>query len=212
MPKAQLEPIQVAAPITEADRSILTPEAVSFLKDLSRNFEERRQQLLARRRERQQEIDRGVMPQFLPQTAGTGDPDWVAAPTPADLRDRRVEITGPVDRKMIINALNSGASVFMADFEDSNSPTWRNNLDGQFNLRDAIRGTIRFVSPEGKQYQLGSNLATLFVRPRGWHLNEKHFLVDGKPISASLFDFGLFFFHNAAALLSKGTGPYFYLP
>src|ERR1035437_10041338 len=212
MPKAQLEPIQVAAPIIEADRSILTPEAVSFLKDLSRNFEERRQQLLARRRERQQEIDRGGMPQFLPQTARIRDSDWVAAPIPADLRDRRVEITGPVDRKMIINALNSGASVFMADFEDSNSPTWNNNIEGQQNLQDAIRGTIRYESPEGKRYQLGSNLATLVVRPRGWHLNEKHFLVEGKPISGSLFDFGLFFFHNAATLLSKRTGPAFYLP
>jgi malate synthase len=128
------------------------------------------------------------------------------------LRDRRVEITGPVDRKMIINALNSGASVFMADFEDSNSPTWSNNIEGQHNLRDAIRGTIRYTSPEGKQYELGPKLATLFVRPRGWHLDEKHFLAEGKPISASLFDFGLFFFHNAATLLSKGTGPYFYLP
>ena len=212
MPKAQLEPIQVAAPIIEADRSILTPEAVSFLKDLSRNFEERRQQLLARRRERQQEIDRGVMPQFLPQTAWIRDSDWVAAPIPADLRDRRVEITGPVDRKMIINALNSGASVFMADFEDSNSPTWRNNLDGQFNLRDAVNGTIGYVSPEGKRYELGERTAVLMVRPRGWHLVEKHFLVDGRPISGGLFDFGLFFFHNAKALMAKGTGPYFYLP
>ena len=142
MAQAELEPVQVAAPVTEADRSILTPEAVRFLRDLSRNFEPRRQELLARRRERQQEIDRGQMPQFLPQTAWIRDSEWVAAPIPADLQDRRVEITGPVDRKMIINALNSGASVFMADFEDSNSPTWRNNLDGQFNLRDAVNGTI----------------------------------------------------------------------
>ncbi len=212
MPKAQLEPIQVAAPITEADRSILTPEAVSFLKELSRNFEERRQQLLARRRERQQEIDRGIMPQFLPQTAWIRNSDWVAAPIPADLEDRRVEITGPVDRKMIINALNSGASVFMADFEDSNSPTWRNNLDGQFNLRDAVNGAIGYVSPEGKRYELGERTAVLMVRPRGWHLDEKHFLVDGRPISGGLFDFGLFFFHNAKALMAKGSGPYFYLP
>jgi len=212
MPKAQLEPIQVAAPITEADRSILTPEAVSFLKELSRNFEERRQQLLARRRDRQQEIDRGIMPQFLPQTAWVRNSDWVAAPIPADLEDRRVEITGPVDRKMIINALNSGASVFMADFEDSNSPTWRNNLDGQFNLRDAVNGAIGYVSPEGKRYELGERTAVLMVRPRGWHLDEKHFLVDGRPISGGLFDFGLFFFHNAKALMAKGSGPYFYLP
>jgi len=212
MPKAQLEPIQVAAPITDADRSILTPEAVSFLKALSQNFDDRRQQLLARRHERQQEIDRGVMPQFLAQTAWIRDSDWVAAPIPADLQDRRVEITGPVDRKMIINALNSGASVFMADFEDSNSPTWRNNLDGQFNLRDAVNGTIGYVSPEGKRYEVGERPAVLMVRPRGWHLDEKHFLIDGRPISGSLFDFGLYFFHNAKALMAKGTGPYFYLP
>jgi malate synthase len=154
MPTAQPEPIQVAAPATEADRSILTPEAVSFLKDLARNFDERRQQLLQHRHARQQEIDGGVMPQFLPETAWIRESDWVAAPTPADLEDRRVEITGPVDRKMIINALNSGANVFMADFEDSNSPTWRNNLDGQFNLRDAVNGTIGYVSSEGKRYEL----------------------------------------------------------
>jgi malate synthase len=207
-----MEHITVAAPVTEADRSILTPEAVSFLKELSRNFEERRQQLLARRRERQEEIDRGLMPQFLPETAWIRNADWVAAPTPADLQDRRVEITGPVDRKMIINALNSGASVFMADFEDSNSPTWRNNLDGQFNLRDAVNGTIGYVSPEGKRYELGERTAVLMVRPRGWHLNEKHFLEDGRPIAGGLFDFGLYFFHNAKALMAKGSGPYFYLP
>jgi malate synthase len=212
MPTAQPEPIQVAAPVTEADRSILTPEAVGFLKDLARNFEERRQQLLQRRHARQQEIDGGVMPQFLPETAWIRESDWVAAPIPADLEDRRVEITGPVDRKMIINALNSGASVFMADFEDSNSPTWRNNLDGQFNLRDAVNSTIGYVSPEGKRYELRERTAVLMVRPRGWHLDEKHFLVDGRPISGSLFDFGLYFFHNAKALLGKGSGPYFYLP
>jgi len=212
MPKAQLEHTQVAAPLTEADRSILTPEAVSFLVSLSQEFDERRQQLLARRRERQQAIDRGEIPQFLPETASIRDSDWMAAPIPADLQDRRVEITGPVDRKMIINALNSGASVFMADFEDSNSPTWRNNLDGQFNLRDAVNGTISYTSPEGKRYELGARTAVLMVRPRGWHLNEKHFLVDGQPISGSLFDFGLFFFHNAKSLMAKGTGPYFYLP
>ncbi len=212
MPKAQMENIQIAAPVTDADRSILTPEAVNFLRALSQNFEERRQERLAHRRERQQEIDRGVMPQFLPETAWIRNAEWVAAPIPADLQDRRVEITGPVDRKMIINALNSGASVFMADFEDSNSPTWRNNLDGQFNLRDAVNGTIGYVSPEGKRYELGEHTAVLMVRPRGWHLDEKHFLVDGRPISGGLFDFGLFFFHNARALMAKGSGPYFYLP
>ena len=187
---------------------ILTPEAQAFLSKLAAEFEPRRQELLARRQIVQEEIDHGKLPDFLSETAKIRERDWTVAPIPKDLRDRRVEITGPVDRKMIINALNSGANVFMADFEDSNSPTWSNNIEGQHNLRDAIRGTIEYVSPEGKRYQLGSNLATLMVRPRGWHMDEKHFLVDGKPISASLFDFGLFFFHNAATLLSKGTGPY----
>ena len=198
--------------LTDLEHSILTPEARAFLLKLAARFEPRRQELLARRRTVQQEIDHGKSPHFLPETAAIRQGDWKVAPIPKDLRDRRVEITGPVDRKMIINALNSGASVFMADFEDSNSPTWSNNIEGQQNLRDAIRGTIRYESPEGKKYQLGSNLATLVVRPRGWHLSEKHFSAQGKPISASLFDFGLFFFHNAATLLSKGTGPYFYLP
>ena len=191
---------------------ILTPEAQAFLTKLAAEFEPRRQELLARRQVVQEEIDHGKLPEFLPETAEIRERDWRVAPIPKDLLDRRVEITGPVDRKMIINALNSGANVFMADFEDSNSPTWSNCLEGQENLRDVIRGTIKYVSPEGKQYRLGSNLATLMVRPRGWHLDEKHFLVDEKAISASLFDFGLFFFHNAATLLSKGTGPYFYLP
>src|SRR5229473_2941945 len=197
---------------SQMEMGILTPEARAFLSKLATAFEPRRQELLARRRTVQQDIDNGKLPDFLPDTAGIRQSDWKVAPIPRDLRDRRVEITGPVDRKMIINALNSGANVFMADFEDSNSPTWNNNIEGQHNLRDAVRGTIRYESPEGKRYQVGPNPATLFVRPRGWHLDEKHFLMDGKPISASLFDFGLFFFHNAAALLSKGTGPYFYLP
>ncbi|MGA7572856.1 MAG: malate synthase A [Terriglobales bacterium] len=197
---------------TPAETNILTPEARVFLSKLAGRFEARRQELLARRRDVQGEIDHGKLPDFLAETAAIREGDWKVAPIPNDLLDRRVEITGPVDRKMIINALNSGASVFMADFEDSNSPTWSNNIEGQQNLRDAIRGTIHYESPEGKQYRLGAKLATLFVRPRGWHLEEKHFLVEGKPISGSLFDFGLFFFHNAAALLSKGSGPYFYLP
>ena len=152
------------------------------------------------------------MPEFLPETAHIRESEWTVASIPQDLLDRRVEITGPVDRKMIINALNSGASVFMADFEDSNSPTWMNNLEGQANLRDAVEGTISFLSPEGKRYQLNAPVATLLVRPRGWHLDERHFLVDGKPISGSLFDFGLYFFHNAQRLIRKGSGPYFYLP
>ena len=196
----------------EIETQILTPEASSFLTKLSREFETRRQELLARRAARQQQIDAGQLPDFLPETARIREAEWTVAHIPHDLLDRRVEITGPVDRKMIINALNSGASVFMADFEDSNSPTWQNNLEGQFNLRDAVEGTISYVSPEGKRYDLNSKVATLLVRPRGWHLVERHFLVDEKPISASLFDFGLYFFHNAQRLVRKGTGPYFYLP
>jgi|SRR5208337_1311302 len=205
-------PASESPTLTDLENSVLTPEARAFLMKLAARFEPRRQELLARRRTVQKEIDHGKSPHFLAETAAIRQGDWKVAPIPKDLQDRRVEITGPVDRKMIINALNSGANVFMADFEDSNSPTWSNNIEGQQNLRDAIRGIIRYESPEGKKYQLGSNLATLVVRPRGWHLVEKHFLVEGKPISGALFDFGLFFFHNAATLLSKGTGPYFYLP
>jgi malate synthase len=197
---------------SSAETEILTPEATKFLSKLAKAFECRRQELLARRRQVQQELDSGKMPDFLPETTAIREADWRVAPIPKDLLDRRVEITGPVDRKMIINALNSGANVFMADFEDSNSPTWKNIIEGQINLRDAVRGTISYLSPEGKVYRLGEHPATLLVRPRGWHLDEKHFLVENKPISASLFDFGLFFFHNAHALLDKGTGPYFYLP
>ncbi len=196
----------------DVQTQILTPEATRFLTQLARRFESRRRELLERRQKRQKEIDGGTLPGFLAETADVREAEWKVAPIPKDLLDRRVEITGPVDRKMIINALNSGASVFMADFEDSNSPTWMNNLEGQANLRDAIEGTISFVSPEGKRYQLNERVATLLVRPRGWHLVEKHFLVDGKPISGSLFDFGLYFFHNAQRLIRKGTGPYFYLP
>ena len=196
----------------EVETQILTPEATRFLNILAREFESRRKELLERRKARQQQIDWGLMPDFLPETQDIRNAEWRVAPIPHDLQDRRVEITGPVDRKMIINALNSGANVFMADFEDSNSPTWQNNIEGQANLRDAIRGTISYVSPEGKSYRLNPPVATLMVRPRGWHLVERHFTVDGKPISGSLFDFGLFFFHNAHALIDKGTGPYFYLP
>ncbi len=200
------------SPLAEIESQILSSEARTFLTELARNFEQRRQDLLARRRVRQKEIDGGKLPDFLTETAAIRQADWRVVPIPKDLLDRRVEITGPVDRKMIINALNSGASVFMADFEDSNSPTWQNNLEGQSNLRDAVRRTISFVSPEGKRYELNKQTATLLVRPRGWHLDERHFKVDGKSISASLFDFGLYFFHNAKELMSRGTGPYFYLP
>ncbi|HVZ17436.1 MAG TPA: hypothetical protein VG897_09995, partial [Terriglobales bacterium] len=197
-----------------AETAILTPEATAFLRKLAFQFEHRRQELLAKRQVRQQELDRGQMPDFLPETATVRASEWKVAPIPKDLTDRRVEITGPVDRKMIINALNSGASVFMADFEDSNSPTWQNCIEGQLNLCDAVRGTITYESPEGKgkRYELNEKRAVLFVRPRGWHLDEKHFSAQGKPISASLFDFGLFFFHNTKELMKRGTGPYFYLP
>ncbi len=196
----------------EVETQILTPDASLFLTQLARRFEPRRQELLDRRRVRQQQIDAGQMPDFLPETASVREKEWMVAPIPRDLLDRRVEITGPVDRKMIINALNSGANVFMADFEDSNSPTWQNNLEGQINLHDAVEGAISYVNPEGKRYELNPHVATLMVRPRGWHLDERHFSVDGKPISGSLFDFGLYFFHNAKQLIRRGTGPYFYLP
>ena len=191
---------------------VLTKEAQEFLAAMSSLFEPRRQELLQNRKVRQQQIDNGKLPDFLPETASIREREWTVATIPADLQDRRVEITGPVDRKMVINALNSGASVFMADFEDANSPTWHNNLDGQVNLQDAIRRTISFESPEGKSYRLNDKIATLLVRPRGWHLDEKHFLVDGRPISGSLFDFGLYFFHNAKELMKRGSGPYYYLP
>ena len=204
--------LEVRARLEPGFAEILTPEARRFLTTLARACEPRRQELLARRVERQRRLDAGGLPDFLAETRALREATWTVAPIPADLADRRVEITGPVDRKMIINALNSGAQVYMADFEDSHAPTWRNNIEGQLNLRDAVRGTIAFTSPEGKRYALAPRTATLMVRPRGWHLDEKHVTVDGRPISASLFDFGLFLFHNAAALIAKGSGPYFYLP
>ena len=202
----------ITAPQGEIESQILTPEALSFLSQLAQKFETTRKQLLQARAARLQELRDGKLFEFLPQTTPVRTAEWRVAPIPRDLEDRRVEITGPVDRKMIINALNSGANVFMADFEDSNSPTWRNGMEGQLNLRDAVRGVIDYTSPEGKRYAVRENPAVLFVRPRGWHLIEKHVLVDGEPISASLFDFGLYFFHNAAKLVGKGSGPYFYLP
>jgi malate synthase len=191
---------------------ILGPEALRFIGELCRRFEPRRQELLAARRQRQGELDDGELPQFLVETQEIRQSEWTVAPILRDLLDRRVEITGPTDRKMVINALNSGASCYMADFEDANTPTWDNLIQGQINLRDAVRGTIRHEGPDGKSYRLNDTTATLLVRPRGWHLDEKHLHLDGRPISGSLLDFGLFFFHNARALLDKGSGPYFYLP
>jgi malate synthase len=192
--------------------NVLTPEANAFLTALHHNFEPTRQQLLQLRAQRQLDIDRGVMPDFLSETADIRKREWKVAAAPKDLEDRRVEITGPVERKMMINALNSGAKVFMADFEDALTPTWANLIEGQTNLIDAVKGTLSFKSPEGKEYKLGKEIATLVVRPRGWHLVEPHVEVDGKPISGSLFDFGVYFFHNAKQLVAKGSGPYFYLP
>ena len=191
---------------------ILTNEAARFVTELARQFEPRRRELLGLRAERWNRLRAGELPDFLPHTRDIRESRWTVAPIPQALLDRRVEITGPVDRKMIINALNSGASMFMADLEDSNSPTWENNVLGQINLRDAVNGTISFASPEGKQYKLNSSTAVLLVRPRGWHLQEKHMLLGGEPVSGSLFDFGLYFFHNAANLVKRGWGPFFYLP
>ena len=204
--------LEITAPVSGAQWEILSKDALSFIARLAAEFEPRRRELLDRRRARQHEIDAGRFPDFLSATASIREKEWTVAPIPRDLQDRRVEITGPVDRKMVINALNSGANVFMADFEDANSPTWMNNIDGQMNVRDAVRRAIEYQSPEGKQYRLNEKIATLLVRPRGWHLNEKHVLQGGRPISASIFDFGLYFFHNARELMKRGTGPYFYLP
>jgi malate synthase len=203
---------EIAGPVTPEYAEILTPEALLFVGRLERRFRETRELLLSRRDDIQDALDLGARPDFLLATSAIRASDWQIAPVPEDLEDRRVEITGPVDRKMIINALNSGANVFMADFEDSNSPTWENVIQGQINLRDAIRGTIEYVHPQtGKVYRLNDETATLVVRPRGWHLVEKHVLVDGAPVSASIFDFALYFFHNAHVLLGNGSGPYFYL-
>ena len=204
--------VQITAEVTAEQAEILTPEALSLIAKLHRAFEPRRRELLELRTQRAATLDAGAVPDFLPETAHIrDDPSWQVAPAPADLQDRRAEITGPVDRKMIINALNSGAKVFMSDFEDSNTPTWENTIQGQINLRDAVDGTITF-SGGGKEYRLGDTLATLLVRPRGWHMVEKHVLVDGQNVSAGIFDLALFTFHNAKATLAKGSGPYFYLP
>jgi len=205
--------VTISAPTHPQQDRVLTPEALAFIVELQRRFNARRVELLTARVTRQKRLDAGEKPDFLPATSKIREAEWTVAPIPADLQDRRVEITGPVDRKMIINALNSGAKVFMADFEDSNTPTWSNQIEGQVNLMDAVRRTISYSDPAtGKDYKLNERTAVLLVRPRGWHLEERHVLVEGTPMSGSLFDFGLYFFHNAKQMLSSGSGPYFYLP
>lgn len=204
--------VVIRGEVTPQFSEILTPEAVAFIVALQRRFSPRRKELLELRLARQARIEQGESYNFLPETADIRTSDWRVSPLPAALLDRRVEITGPTERKMVINAMNSGAKVFMVDFEDANAPTWDNLVQGQINLRDAIRRTITFTNPDGKVYQLNDSTATLIARPRGWHMIEEHLSVDGIPISASLFDFGLYFFHNVAELLARGAGPYFYLP
>jgi len=209
---AATDQVQLKGKVEGRASEVLTPKALEFVAKLQREFASRRQELLRLRDERQARLDAGESPQFLVTTSSVRDSEWKVGKAPDDLQDRRVEITGPTDRKMLINALNSGARVFMADFEDANSPTWSNLVEGQVNLIDAIERRIDFTSPEGKEYRLNDKVATLLVRPRGWHLDERHLEVDGKPISGGLFDFGLYFFHNVERLLKKGSGPYFYIP
>lgn len=204
--------LEVRGPVSGQHREILSPAALQFLARLHREFNPRRLELLRRRQARQEALVRGQMPHFAPETAAVRKGNWQVLPVPEDLQDRRVEITGPVDRKMVINALNSGANCYMADFEDAHSPTWNGTLDGQINLRDAVRGPIAYTSAEGREYRLNQRVATLLVRPRGWHLVEKHLWIDGRPVSASLFDFGLYFFHNARYRAAHDSGVYLYLP
>jgi len=205
--------VELLAPVPEGCAGVLTHDALEFVRDLERRFRFRRAQLLARREAHKKKLDQGWKPDFLPETRAIRDSAWTVAPVPAELLDRRVEITGPVDRKMVINALNSGAQVFMADFEDASSPTFENLVRGQRNLADAVRRKIDFTdAASGKHYALVERPAVLFARPRGWHLDERHVRVDGRSVSGSLFDFGLYFFHNAKELLARGSGPYFYLP
>lgn len=203
--------LQVIGAMRPGYDEILTPAALEFVAELIERFEPRRHELLAQRQQRWAELKAGRLPDFDPATAHIRNGDWRVIPPPADFRNRRTEITGPVDRKMVINALNSGAQVFMSDFEDANAPLWDNVVQGQINLRDAIRRTIS-LSSEGKEYRLNDTIATLAVRARGWHLAEKHVLYNGQPISGGIFDFGLYFFHNAHELIARGSGPYFYLP
>ncbi|HEX2666932.1 MAG TPA: malate synthase A [Gammaproteobacteria bacterium] len=212
MPADPLSSLEIRGSGGIRDAEVLSPEALAFVADLCRHFQPRLQELLAARVARQARFDAGELPDFRADTRSVRESDWHVGTVPADLTDRRVEITGPTERKMIINALNSGAKVFMADFEDSLAPTWRNVVEGQINLKDAVRGTIGYTSPEGKQYQVNDRPAVLVVRPRGWHLLEKHALLDGEPVPAALFDFGLYLFNNATALRARGTGPYYYLP
>jgi len=205
--------VEILGPLAPGYEEILSPEALAFVADLERRFGARREEQLARRKDVEARIASGWLPDFLEETRGIRESDWTVAPIPADLRDRRVEITGPVDRKMVINALNCGANMFMADFEDATTPTWANLIEGHINLRDAVNRSITFTDPgTGRGYKLNDETAVLLVRPRGWHLTEAHMLVDGRRMSGGLFDFGLYFFHNAREALSRGTGPYFYLP
>jgi malate synthase len=204
--------IQLRGAVQQRFDEVLTPGALEFVAELQRRFGGRRADLLKRRADRRQRLSQGELLDFLPETREIREGDWTVAARPADLRRRWVEITGPTDRKMVINALNSGADVFMADFEDANSPTWRNMVSGHLNLRDAIEGTITYDAADGRQYALEPEPATLLVRPRGWHLPERHMLVDSEPAAGALFDFGLYFFHCARLLLQAGSGPYFYLP
>jgi malate synthase len=207
-----LSGLHIRGAINPGFEEILTPDALEFIRDLEQRFGSRRRELIQKRIQKQGELNNGVMPEFLEETASVRSSQWKVRPAPKDLVDRRVEITGPTERKMVINALNSGAKVFMADFEDANSPTWEVCIEGQLNLRDAIRRTISFQAPGGKEYNLKDEVATLLVRPRGWHMVEKHLVLDGNPVSASFVDFGLYFFHNAKKALEIGSGPYFYLP
>jgi malate synthase len=204
--------VEIRGGVSGRGQEILSDQALEFVAALQRRFNPRREELLRARLERQQRLDAGELPDFLPETRKIREGDWKTAPPPPDIQDRRVEITGPVERKMVINALNSGARVFMADFEDANSPTWENNLEGHANLIDAIEGVIEFKNPDGKEYKLNAKVAYLLVRPRGWHLLEKHLLVDGQPVSGSLFDFGLYAFHNLQRRRGKGLSTGFYLP